>query len=35
MPEELYGKLSSELNLRLHLLNQHLDELLKPGADRQ
>jgi hypothetical protein len=28
VPKELYGKLSSELDVRLHLLNEHLDQLL-------
>jgi len=28
VPKELYGKLSSELNVRLQLLNEHLDQLL-------
>jgi hypothetical protein len=29
IPKELYGKLSSELNLRLHLLNRQLNQLLR------
>jgi len=29
IPKELYGKLSSELNLRLHHLNQQLNQLLR------
>jgi hypothetical protein len=29
IPKELYGKLSSELNLRLHHLNQQLSQLLR------
>ncbi len=29
IPKELYGKLSSELNVRLHLLNQQLNQLLR------
>lgn len=31
VPKELYGKLSSELNVRLRLLNEHLNQLLNPG----
>jgi hypothetical protein len=34
MPKELYGKLSSELNVRLRLLNEHLNQLLNSGAQR-
>jgi hypothetical protein len=29
IPKELYGKLSSELNLRLYHLNQQLNQLLR------
>lgn len=35
VPKELYGKLSSELNVRLHLLNEHLNQLLHSGDQRQ
>jgi hypothetical protein len=31
IPKELYEKLSSELNLRLHLLNRQLNQLLRSG----
>ncbi len=34
VPKELYGKLSSELNIRLRLLNEHLNQLLNPGDQR-
>lgn len=34
VPKELYGKLSSELNVRLRLLNEHLNQLLNPGDQR-
>jgi hypothetical protein len=34
VPKELYGKLSSELNIRLCLLNEHLNQLLHSGAQR-
>ena len=34
VPKELYGKLSSELNIRLRLLNEHLNQLLHSGAQR-
>jgi hypothetical protein len=34
VPKELYGKLSSELNLRLRLLNEHLNQLLNSGEQR-
>jgi len=34
MPHALYGKLSSELNVRLRLLNDHLNQLLKTGGQR-
>jgi hypothetical protein len=34
VPQELYGKLSSELNVRLHLLNEHLNQLLNSGNQR-
>jgi len=34
IPKELYGKLSSELNLRLHLLNRQLTQLLR-SEDQQ
>lgn len=33
-PKELYGKLSSELNVRLRLLNEHLNQLLNSGDQR-
>ena len=35
VPKELYGKLSSELNVRLRLLNEHLNQLLNSGGQRQ
>jgi hypothetical protein len=35
VPKELHGKLSSELNVRLRLLNEHLNQLLNPGDQRQ
>ncbi|MGA2301999.1 MAG: hypothetical protein ABSG77_15060 [Candidatus Acidiferrum sp.] len=35
MPKELHGKLSSELNVRLRLLNEHLSQLLNAGGQRQ
>jgi hypothetical protein len=34
VPKELYGKFSSELNVRLRLLNEHLNQLLHPGDQR-
>ena len=34
VPKELYGKLSSELNVRLRLLNEHLNQLLNSGGQR-
>ena len=34
VPHELYGKLSSELNVRLRLLNEHLNQLLNSGGQR-
>ena len=34
VPKELYGKLSSELNVRLRLLNDHLNQLLNSGSQR-
>jgi hypothetical protein len=34
VPKELYGELSSELNIRLRLLNEHLNQLLHSGAQR-
>jgi len=34
MPHALYGKLSSELNVRLRLLNDHLNQLLNSGSQR-
>jgi len=34
VPKELYGKLSSELNVRLRLLNDHLNQLLNSGGQR-
>ena len=34
VPKELHGKLSSELNLRLRLLNEHLDQLINSGSPR-
>jgi len=34
VPKELHGKLSSELNLRLRLLNDHLNQLLNAGNPR-
>ena len=34
MPPELYGKLSSEVNLRLHQLNRQLMLLLHAGGRR-
>ena len=34
MPKELYGKLSTELNVRLRLLNEHLSQLLNSGNPR-
>jgi hypothetical protein len=34
IPRELYGKLSSELNVRLRLLNEHLNQLLNSGNPR-
>lgn len=34
IPSEVYGQLSENLNLRLHLLNEHLAELLRPGGPR-
>jgi hypothetical protein len=34
VPKELYGKLSSELNVRLRLLNEHLNQLLNSGNPR-
>jgi len=33
--KELYGKLSSELNVRLHVLNEHLNQLLQSGDQRR
>ncbi len=35
VPKELYGKLSSELNVRLRLLNEHLNQLMNSGGQRQ
>jgi hypothetical protein len=35
IPKELYGKLSSELNLRLHHLNQQLTQLLRSEDQRR
>jgi hypothetical protein len=35
IPKELYGKLSSELNLRLHHLNQQLNQLLRSEDHRR
>lgn len=35
VPKELYGKLSTELNVRLRLLNEHLNQLLNSGDQRQ
>jgi len=32
VPKELYGKFSSELNIRLRLLNEHLNQLLHSGG---
>jgi len=34
VPKELYGKLSTELNVRLRLLNEHLNQLLNSGGQR-
>ncbi|HKI13336.1 MAG TPA: hypothetical protein VKA02_14560 [Candidatus Acidoferrum sp.] len=34
VPKELYGRLSSELNVRLRLLNEHLNQLLNSGNPR-
>jgi hypothetical protein len=34
VPKELHGKLSSELNVRLRLLNEHLNQLLHSGGQR-
>ncbi len=34
VPQELHGKLSSELNVRLRLLNDHLNQLLNSGSQR-
>ena len=34
VPKELHGKLSSELNVRLRLLNEHLNQLLSSGGQR-
>ncbi len=34
VPKELYGKLSSELNVRLRLLNEHLNQFLNSGGQR-
>lgn len=34
VPKELYGKFSSELNVRLRLLNEHLNQLLNSGSPR-
>lgn len=35
IPKELYGKLSLELNLRLHFLNQQLNQLLRSQDQRR
>jgi len=35
VPRELHGRLSSELNVRLRLLNEHLNQLLNSGGQRQ
>jgi len=34
VPKEVYGRLSSELNIRLRLLNEHLNQLLHSGDQR-
>jgi hypothetical protein len=35
IPKELYGKLSSELNLRLHHINRQLNQLLRSEDQRR
>jgi len=34
VPRDIYGELSSELNVRLRLLNEHLNQLLNPEDQR-
>ena len=34
VPKDFYGELSSELNVRLRLLNEHLNQLLNSGGQR-
>jgi hypothetical protein len=34
VPQEMYGQMSPEVNLRLRLLNEQLDRLLRSGNDR-
>jgi len=34
VPQELYEKFSSELNVRLRLLNEQLNKFLNPGSQR-
>jgi hypothetical protein len=32
--QELYGRLSSEVNLRLYLLNRQVSQMMRPGEPR-